>query len=162
LTKRKPGDKIIFEDLNIMKYKNIGIGLIVVTGILIWEIISIVKTKPESIISSPEVVPGGAQQQSGDVSVEINYLAGKSDASKIVFEVSLNTHSVDLNDIDFQKTVLMQKDGLTIFPLKVETSGADHHRSAELSFSQVGVPLKIVFVGTEAIGRKEFEFKELE
>ena len=161
MTKRKPGDKIIFEDLNIMKYKNIGIGLIVVTGILIWEIISIVKTKPESIISSPEVVPGGAQQQSGDVSVEINYLAGKSDASKSVFEVSLNTHSVDLNDIDFKKTVVMLSGGETFYPLETETFGADHHRSAELIFSMAGVPLKIIFLGTEAVERKEFEFEKL-
>mgnify|MGYP001586251147 CR=1 FL=1 len=124
----------------------------VVAGILIWEIIS---------ISPPEVVTGGTQQPAGDVSVEINYLAGKSIGDQIVFEVSLNTHSVDLDGIDFQKTVVMQKDGQTFFPLAVEISGSGHHRSAELSFPGTGVPLKIVFLGTPEIAKQEFEFKEL-
>ena len=133
----------------------------VVAGILILGIISIAKTKPESLLSSPEAVTGELQQPTKDVSVEINYLAGKSDESKLAFEISLNTHSVDLNGIDFQKSVVMQKDGRTIFPLKVETSGSDHHRSAELLFPVTGVPLKIVFLGTAEVARQEFEFKRL-
>ena len=144
-----------------MKYKSIGIVLAVIAGILIWQIISIAKTEPKSLIPSPETALGGPQQPAGDTSVEINYLAGKSDESKLAFEISLNTHSVDLNGIDFQKSVVMQKDGRTIFPLKVETSGSDHHRSAELLFPVTGVPLKIVFLGTAEVARQEFEFKRL-
>ena len=155
------GGKIIFEYLNIMKYKNLGLGLAAIAGILIWQIISIAKTEPKSLIPPPETVAGGAQQPAGDVSVEVNYMAGKSDENKIVFEIILNTHSVDLDGIDFQKTVVMQKDGQTFFPLAVEISGSGHHRSAELSFPGVGVPLKIVFLGTREVDRKEFEFKKL-
>lgn len=154
------GYKIIFEILNIMKYKNFGIGLAVITGILIWQAFFIIKSEPEQSVSSPEIVVD-TQQSAGDVSVEINYLSGKSDESKIVFEISLNTHSVDLDDIDFQKAVVMEKDGQTFIPLDVEISGSGHHRSAELSFPGVGVPLKIVFLGSKEIEKKEFEFIEL-
>lgn len=144
-----------------MKYKNFGILLAVITGILIWQIVSIAKTKPKSLIPSPETALGGPQQSAGDTSVEINYLAGKSGENKFVFEISLNTHAVDLDDIDFQKAVVMEKDGQTFLPRAVETSGSGHHRSAELSFPGVGVPLKIVFLGTVEIEKKEFEFNKL-
>lgn len=155
------GDKIIFETLNIMKYKNFGIGLAVITGILIWQIISIARIKSKSLIPPLETVTEGKQQSADDVSIEINYLSGKSGENKLVFEISLNTHSVDLDDIDFQKSVVMEKDGQTFIPLDVEISGSGHHRSAVLSFPGVGVPLKIVFLGTAEIEKKEFEFKEL-
>ena len=144
-----------------MRYKNLGIGFAAIAGILFWQIISISKTKPGFPEAAPENNIADTQIPAGEVSVEINYLAGKSDASEIVFEVSLNTHSVDLNDIDFKKTVVMLSGGETFYPLETETFGADHHRSAELIFSMAGVPLKIIFLGTEAVERKEFEFKEL-
>lgn len=144
-----------------MKYKSLGAGLVIIAGVLIWQIISIAKTKPKLLIPPPEAVTGGPQQPDGDISVEINYLAGKSNKNKTVFEISLNTHSVDLDGIDFSKTVVMQKDGQTFLPLAVEISGSGHHRSAELSFSRAGVPLKIVFLGTPEVGRQEFEFGEL-
>lgn len=154
------GYKIIFGILNIMKYKNFGILLAVIAGILIWQAFFIIKSEPEQSVSSPEIVVD-TQQSAGDVSVEINYLSGKSGETNIVFEISLNTHSVDLDDIDFQKAVVLQKGGQTFAPSKVENSGSGHHRSAELSFPGVGVPLKIVFLGTAEIEKKELEFKEL-
>ena len=144
-----------------MKYKNIGVGLTVIAGILFWQIISISKTKPGFPDAISENKNVETQIPAEQVSVEVNYLAEKSGESKIVFEVSLNTHSVDLNDIDFQKTMVMLAGGKTYEPLAVTTSGADHHRSAELSFSKVGVPLKIVFLGTQEVMEQGFEFKEL-
>lgn len=132
-----------------MKYKNLGLGLAIIAGALIWKGISIMPVAIDT------------QKPTGEVSVEINYLAGKSDGNQIVFEIVLNTHSIDLDDIDFQKTVIMGKNGQTFSPLAVETSGSNHHRSAVLSFSRVGVPLKIVFLGTPEVGRQEFEFGEL-
>lgn len=144
-----------------MKYRFFGVGLAVVAGILIWQIISIARIKPKSLIPPLETVTGDKQQPADEVSVEINYLSGKSDESQIVFEISLNTHSVDLDDIDFQKSVVLQKGGQTFAPSKVENSGSGHHRSAELSFSGVGVPLKIVFLGTKEIERREFDFEKL-
>lgn len=160
LTRGRSGDKIIFESLNIMKPKNLGIGLVIIAGVLVWQGILIIRTESKSPVSSSETV-AETQQSVGDVSVEVNYLAGKSDENKIVFEISLNTHSVDLEEIDFQKTVILQKDGQSFPPFKVEIFGSGHHRSAELSFSKAGVPLKIVFLGTPEVGRKEFEFEKL-
>ena len=161
MTKRRAGGKIIFENLNIMKYKNLGIGLAVIAGILVWQIISIAGTKsnfPDSASGNDGIE---TQLPVGQVSVEANYLPGKSEGDKIAFEVALNTHSVNLNDIDFQKTVVMQVGGKTFASLTAKVSGADHHRSAELIFSMAGVPLKIIFLGTEAVERKEFEFEKL-
>jgi len=162
LTKKRTGGKIIFEDLNIMRYKIIGMGLVIIAGIFIWQGI---------LILSPKQVTVSDQKQAGEVSVEANYSAGKSDEDKIVFEVSLNTHSVDLDGIDFQKTVLMQKDGQTSTPLAVEISGsglpaeasakAGHHRWASVKFNRVSPPLKIIFLGTPEIAQQEFMFDEL-
>lgn len=144
-----------------MKYKSIGIVLAVIAGILIWQITSIAKTEPKSLIPPLETATGEKQQPADDVSVEINYLSGKSDESQIVFEISLNTHSVDLDDIDFQKSVVLQRGGQTFAPSKVENSGSGHHRSAVLSFPGVGVPLNIVFLGSKEIERREFGFEKL-
>lgn len=144
-----------------MKYKSLGVGLAVITGILIWQMVLISKTSSRPTVLPSGTVTGETQQPIGDVSVEVNYIAEKSGGNKIVFEISLNTHSIDLDDIDFQKSAVLQRGGQTFTPSKVENSGSGHHRSAELSFSKVGVPLKIVFLGTAEIAKQEFEFKEL-
>ena len=171
LTMKIVSDKIIFETLNIMKYKSIVIVLAVIAGILIWPVILIIREKPKPLTPISEVVADEIQQSTESVSAEVSYLSGKSNENKIVFEISLNTHSVDLDGIDFQKSVVMQKGNQTFSPLTVEISGsglpaeasakAGHHRSAMLSFLRVGVPLKIVFLGTKEAGRKEFEFEKL-
>ena len=127
-----------------MKYKSIGIVLAVIAGILIWPVILIIREKPKPLTPISEVVADEIQQSTESVSAEVSYLSGKSNENKIVFEISLNTHSVDLDGIDFQKSVVMQKGNQTFSPLTVEISGsglpaeasakAGHHRSAELSF----------------------------
>lgn len=133
----------------------------VIAGVLIWQIASIAKANLRPTALPSEMVAGGQRQPTGDVSVEVNYMAGKSDENKIVFEIILNTHSVDLDGIDFSKAVVMQKDGRAFISLAVEISGSGHHRSAELSFPGVGVPLKIVFLGSKEIERREFGFEKL-
>ncbi|MBI5356627.1 hypothetical protein HZB78_03365 [Candidatus Collierbacteria bacterium] len=147
-----------------MKYRNFSLGLGLVTaviGILVWQRISSARTTSKSLIPPPEAVTGGTQQPAGQVSVEVNYLAGKSDENKIVFEVSLNTHSVDLDDIDFQKSVILEASGRKFSPVAVKTEGANHHRSAEVKFNRVSAPLKIIFLETPEVARQEFMFDEL-
>lgn len=135
-----------------MKYKFFGIGLAVIAGVLIWQ---------GSLMLFPKRAIVSEQRGEDEVSVEVNYLPGKSYRDKIVFNVSLDTHSVDLDGIDFKKSVILQKDGQTFIPMDVEISGSGHHRSAELSFSGVGVPLKIIFTGTQEVKRQEFGFEKL-
>ena len=83
--------------------------LAVIAGILIWPVILIIREKPKPLTPISEVVADEIQQSTESVSAEVSYLSGKSNENKIVFEISLNTHSVDLDGIDFQKSVVMQK-----------------------------------------------------
>lgn len=146
-----------------MNYRNLAVvtGLTITAGVLVWQLTAINQPPPRSLNSKLEEAVADARQPTGEVSIEVNYLAGKSDENEIVFEVSLNTHSVDLDDIDFQKTVILEKDGRTLSPQVVEISGSSHHRTAVVKFVRAEVPFKIVFLGTPEVGRQEFEFREL-
>ncbi len=95
------------------------------------------------------------------VTVSVNFQPSQSDAQTLDFEVVLNTHSVDLDDIDFQKSVILEKSGQQFPPLEVKTEGAGHHRSAVVKFTRVAPPLKIIFSETPQTARQEFEFDEL-
>lgn len=116
--------------------------------------------KPGLKPNSPPPTPDSLLPTS-DVAVAVDFQPSQSDSQNLAFEVSLNTHSVDLDDIDFQKSVVLEKSGQKISPLSAETSGSGHHRSAVVKFTRVAPPLKIIFSETPQTARQEFEFDEL-
>lgn len=97
----------------------------------------------------------------GNVTLTAQYLVDQFDQDMLVFEVSLNTHSVDLDEIDFGRDVYLEKDGQKIDPLSFEASGVGHHRSAVLSFPRVEPPFKLVGVNIGGVAKRELTWNAL-
>lgn len=98
------------------------------------------------------------EKEEGNISVSVRYLSGKSDKNQTAYSISLNNHIVSLDSFNFQKTVTLEKDGKTYFPVSVATEGEGHHRKADLVFKSVGTPLTIVILNLGGIPRREFLF----
>lgn len=119
---------------------------------------------PSSSPSSPDpklTTKNSQPDAASAVTISVEYLPNLSSAQLIVFQVSLNTHSVDLDGIDFQKSVVLEKSGQKFSPVEVTAEGSGHHREASVKFNRVTVPFKIVFLETPEVNRQEFEFNEL-
>lgn len=101
------------------------------------------------------------EKEEGNITVSMEYLAGKSDGNANVFEVTLDTHSVLLDSFDFEKGIILEKDGKSIAPLSVNPSGDGHHRSAEITFTKIELPFTIVVTNLADIIRREFTFSNL-
>lgn len=67
-----------------------------------------------------------------------------TESEAIVVSAALNTHSVDLNDIEFAEQIFLRKDGQDIYAREVLASGKDHHRSANMQFPQLTKPYQLV------------------
>lgn len=77
------------------------------------------------------------------------------------FQVTLNTHSVDLDTYDFKTLSLLRDDaGNTYAPTKVENKGSGHHRQVALTFPKISEGTKRVEVIIKDIaGVKERTFR---
>ncbi len=73
----------------------------------------------------------------GAVEIQVKWLADKNDS--LVFDVSMNTHSVDLDKYDLkQLTVLHDSQGNEYQPLSWNSAAGGHHRSGKLVFTVPG------------------------
>jgi len=70
----------------------------------------------------------------GAVDIQVRWEADQ--ANVLVFEVSMNTHSVDLDKVDLkQLAVLHDSQGNEFKPLSWESQPGGHHRSGRLTFA---------------------------
>lgn len=79
----------------------------------------------------------------GRVTMTVEYKPDESTDEISTFEIFLNTHSVDLETVDFQKDIVVKKDDRELLPITVETEGEGHHRSATVTFPAVEKPFTI-------------------
>lgn len=100
---------------------------------------------------------GGA----GGVTFTAQYLPDRSSEDKITFEVSLNTHSVDLSEVNFGQDIFIEKDRSVYRPTEVETSGSSHHRSAVMSFPKTQTPFKVVGQRISGVEKRELTWERL-
>jgi hypothetical protein len=119
---------------------------------------STAKNPPKSDLTLDSLLP----TPDSSVTVAVNFLPSQSDPQTIAFEVILNTHSVDLDDIDFLKSVVLETSGQKFSPIEVKTEDSGHHRSATVKFTRVSPPAKVIFLKTDQIAGQEFEFKQLD
>ena len=81
----------------------------------------------------------------GAVELQVKWLADKKDS--LVFDVSMNTHSVDLDKYDLKQiTVLHDSQGNEYQPLSWSSAAGGHHRSGKLIFA---VPTSLNDGGTK-------------
>ena len=95
----------------------------------------------------------------GGVTVKVTYLnpQGTEDAR---FEISLDTHSVNLDSYDLKALSLLRDDaGKTSQPTTVENKGSGHHRQVMLVFPKAGTGSKrLELVIKDIAGVKERAF----
>jgi len=82
---------------------------------------------------------------------------GKED---LLFEVKLETHTVNLDRFNFEKAVVLKDDkGKGYNPARVELGGSGHHRSAVLTFKNPGKVKELKLLVKELAGVKETVFE---
>jgi hypothetical protein len=76
------------------------------------------------------------------------------------FDVTLNTHSVDLDGYDFKNLTVLRDEAKTYAPTKVESKGSGHHRQVALTFPKISEGAKRVEVIIKDVaGVKERTFR---
>lgn len=100
------------------------------------------------------------QDRQGPVTVAVTLTAVPAVGAPIKVKVVLDTHSVGLDGIAFDKVVALRSpDGADIAPTAVEqATGSGHHREATLVFpppAQAG-PLKIVVKNVGGVAERSF------
>ena len=100
------------------------------------------------------------QDRQGPVTVAVTLTAAPAVGAPIKVKVVLDTHSVGLDGIAFDKIVALRSpDGADIAPTAVEqATGSGHHREATLIFpppAQAG-PLKIVVKNVGGVAERSF------
>lgn len=84
-------------------------------------------------------------------------IGGKED---LEFEVKLDTHAVNLDAFNFEKSVILKDDkGKTYKPSSAETSGSGHHREAEVYFKNPGKVKSLELLVKDVGGVKETVLK---
>lgn len=98
------------------------------------------------------------EKEEAGVTVIVEPLPEKTKSDSMVFQIALDTHSVNLNEFDFQKDVRLLKDGKIYPPTSAVAGGADHHRNAEVSFKKEAPPFVIVIFDLAGVKERKFEF----
>ena len=96
----------------------------------------------------------------GGVTVKITLLDAKA-SGEMRFQVSLDTHSVNLDGYDLKALTLLRDDGGNDYsPTTVESKGSGHHREAILRFAKIKSGTKRVeLVVRNVAGVKERLFR---
>lgn len=90
---------------------------------------------PPASTTPAEPPPGPVQSNSGgSVTIEARLLGHQNDS--LVFEISMDTHSVNLDAYDLRKlTVLRDDKGGEFIPADWSTAPGGHHKSGKLVFA---------------------------
>ena len=112
------------------------------------------------VAQSPAAVPALTRTHAGGgVTAKATYLnpGGTEDTR---FEISLDTHSVDLDIYDLKRLSLLRDDAGKVYqPTKVENKGSGHHRQLVLVFPKLAPGNKrLELVVKDVAGVKERSF----
>lgn len=107
-----------------------------------------------------EAQEGLAKRHSeGPVTVAVTLMAAPATGAPITVKVVLDTHSVGLDGIAFEKAVAVRTpDGADLAPTAVEAKGGGHHREALLVFpppTSAG-PVRIVVKDVGGVPERSF------
>lgn len=131
----------------------------IAVGVFEWNKTSIQDRAPaETILDRRSSSDGGGiSKEEAAVTVIVEYLPEKS-TNNMVFQIVLDTHSVNLDAFDFQKEIALEKNGKSFSPNVISKEGSVHHRKAVISFGQTSVPFTIVVMNLSGVPRREFKF----
>ena len=91
----------------------------------------------------------------GDVAIKVKPLSLKS-GSEVKFQLSLDTHSVELNYDLVEKSSLTDDQGRTLKPISWDGGSGGHHLSGKLVFPDTDKvkTLELVISGIDGVDRK--------
>jgi hypothetical protein len=98
----------------------------------------------------------------GPVLVTVTLLAVPTPGRPLEVKVALNTHSVALDAIAFERAVVLRRpDGTEAAPTAVEGKGAGHHREAILTFAPVSQAgsIQIVVRHIDGVAERTFTWE---
>lgn len=94
------------------------------------------EVNPSSSISSVSSPTNGLVQTDdrGSVTIEVEW--GKEEVGSLTFNITMNTHSVDLDRYDLGALAVLRDDaGSEYPPVSWDSAAGGHHRSGTLAFS---------------------------
>ncbi len=121
-------------------------------------------TQAESKQAGKETEKGLAQEaEAAGVTVKVAY-KNPSELKNPVFDVALDTHSVDLDQYKFDRLILLRDDtGKEYHPDIVSSSGSGHHREATLEFKDADISgakyVEVVVEGVAGVEERVFKFE---
>lgn len=98
------------------------------------------------------------RDRQGPVTVAVTPLGPVTAGAPLKIKIVLDTHSVGLDGIAFEKVVALRApDGAEVAPQAVETKGSGHHREAVVTFPpRPGGPLRIVVKDVAGVAERLF------
>ncbi len=142
-------------------YLFLGIVIFLIAAISLFELNSSKTTNsPQNLVPSANINPNSnkLEKEEGNVTVVVEYFPQKSDKNTLVFNITLDTHNVDLTSFNFSKDIVLEKEGLINTPIKFAPSGSIHHRQAEVIFKRAESPFSIVLKSLSGVMKREFKF----
>ncbi len=113
----------------------------------------------ENLANSGDEMKSTGSTGSGDVAIDIKPKEFKD--GKFILEISLNTHSVDMNNFDLTKMIILKFEGKEFAPISVPVLGG-HHNSGELVFELDNKPesFSIEIIGIPAVDKRVFSWEK--
>lgn len=95
-------------------------------------------------------------ESSADVEVTAKYLGNNQ------FEIALNTHSVDLSDFDFSKSVTLKNKNSELETISTTpvSDSPPHHRTFTLVFPKFSFPVTLVIKNLGGIPERKLIFEK--
>lgn len=142
------------------EYLVLGIIIILIILLSLFELNK--PSSPTTQIPNQTTQQGNVlEKEEGKVTVTIQYLPEKSDTKIAVFQISFNTHSVDLDSFDPNTQITLEKDGKILKPQSINPTGSSHHKEFDITFEKVKSPFSIVITNLANIPKREFTFTNL-
>ena len=107
---------------------------------------------------SPTVVIAQKREEA-DVAVSVEYIPQQANSDETTVVVALDTHSVNLDNVNFSRDVTVEKDGKVIKPIRIKEEGSGHHRKTQLTFPKTPLPFIIIVSNVSKVARREFPFE---
>lgn len=113
--------------------------------------------RAENIKDSGNLMRSTGTTGSGDVAVDIKPKSFEN--GKFIFDISLNTHSVAMDNFDLTKMTLLKFNDKQISPISVPTLSG-HHNNGELVFEVDSKPeiFSIEIEGIPAVEKRVFDW----
>jgi hypothetical protein len=106
-------------------------------------------------IGSASIIRGESKSDNGEGEVTVTAEFIES-AGLLVFDVLVDTHSVDLSAFNVSSQVSLERDdGIVISAERVESSGSGHHQEFTLYFPKVEGAIRLVVRDLAGVPRRE-------